>query len=152
LADTRHTAVERWLPSASLTGVAVLVLSTDWAEVGSAVVSAILLVLAWLVSPWFYPRSRSDGAARNDAAAADVPLVYWRPGCFYCLRLRLVLGRIGIKAVWVDVSRDGDASARVRSVNGGDETVPTVFVRGSAWTNPAPTSVRRELRVGRNSV
>jgi mycoredoxin len=44
--------------------------------------------------------------------------------------------------VWVDVWADADASAYVRSVNGGDEVVPTVVIGGVAHTNPPPGEVR----------
>lgn len=126
--------------------VAVVLLPSGRFDAATAVMSVVMLVLAWVLSPWFFPRSsRGDAAARRRAAAAEVPLIYWRPGCSYCLRLRLALGRSGSRAVWVDVSRDDHASARVRSVNGGDETVPTVFVGGAAWVNPPPSRVREQL-------
>lgn len=129
-----------------MTGVAVLLLARGWSEVGPVAVSGVLLVLAWLVSPWFFPSSQNDVSARNEAHASGVPLIYWRPGCIHCLRLRLALGRTGNRAVWMDVSRDEDASARVRDTNDGDETVPTVFLRESAWVNPSPSWVRNQLR------
>lgn len=126
-------------------GVALILLADGGSEGSSVMGAGVLAGLAWFVSPWFFPRSHSDASAREKAGDGEVPLIYWRPGCIYCVRLRLTLGRLGNQAVWVDVSRDGDASARVRSVNGGDETVPTVFVGGSAWVNPAPASVRGRL-------
>jgi mycoredoxin len=55
------------------------------------------------------------------------PLIHWRPGCSYCLRMHLALGRMGRKAIWVDVSRDRQASARVRGANGGNP--PPSWVR-----------------------
>lgn len=123
-----------------------ILLLEGWPEVLSTVGSGVLLVLAWLISPWLFPRTQRDATARREASASDVPLIYWRPGCIYCVRLRLALGRPGSQAVWVDVSRDDGASTRVRSVNGGNETVPTVFIDGSAWVNPPPASVRGHLR------
>ena len=74
-----------------------------------------------------------------------IPVVYWRPGCHYCLRLRLSLLLSRRRVVWVDISSDPAAAARVRSVNGGNETVPTVFSRGSVRTNPSPRWVREQL-------
>lgn len=138
-------AAGQWLPSISMAAVSMILLVDGWPKRTSTLGAGALLVLAWLLSPWFFPRSQADATAREQASEADVPLIYWRAGCVYCLRLRLALGRTGNQAVWVDVSRDDDASARVRSVNDGNETVPTVFVGGSAWVNPAPSAVRSTL-------
>jgi hypothetical protein len=43
--------------------------------------------------------------------------------------------------IWSDPS----AAAFVRSVNGGDETVPTVLVGATTMLNPTPREVRREV-------
>jgi mycoredoxin len=112
----------------------------------SIVVAGIILVGGVALSPLVFPRSPGDAAGRRRAAAGGVPLIYWRPGCSYCLRLRIALGTLGRRAVWVNVSRDPEASARVRAANGGDETVPTVFVGEESWTNPSPRRVRQQLR------
>ena len=47
--------------------------------------------------------------------------------------------------VWVDVWADPDASAYVKSVNGGDELVPTVVIAGRPHSNPAPREVLAAL-------
>lgn len=140
-----RTMFNRWGPPASLLAAAAVLLVTGWRDPATVVMSGLLLVLAGLLAPWIFPRSRTDATARQRARELAVPLIYWRPGCIYCLRLRLALGRTGNRAVWVDVSEDADASARVRAANGGDETVPTVFLHGSASVNPSPAWVRREL-------
>ena len=108
--------------------------------------TAVVLVVAALVvlvtlTPYAFPRSPSDEDARVDGR----PIIYWRPGCTYCLRMRLALGILGRRAVWVNIHRDPDAAARVRSVNGGNETVPTVFVGAEHRTNPPPAWVREQL-------
>ena len=85
-------------------------------------------------------------AAEAARAAADgAVVVYWRKGCPFTARLRLALGRRAREAVWVDVWADPDASAYVRSVNSGDEVVPTVVIAGRAHTNPPPRVVARAL-------
>jgi hypothetical protein len=43
--------------------------------------------------------------------------------------------------IWSDPS----AATFVRSVNGGDEMVPTVLVAGEILVNPTPRQVKREL-------
>jgi len=113
------------------------------------VLSVLLLVVAvalvLLSTPLVFPRSPGDAQGRVEADARGVPLIYWRPGCTFCIRLRLALGRSGGQAVWVDVRRDPAASARVRSVNDGNETVPTVFWGEEHRTNPPPSWVRSIL-------
>ena len=81
-------------------------------------------------------------AAEGARAAGDGRVVvYWRKGCPFCKLLQLVLGKRVVDVVWVDVWADPDASAYVRSVNGGDEVVPTVVIDGVARTNPPPREV-----------
>lgn len=75
------------------------------------------------------------------AAAEGKVVIYWRKGCPFTRRLRLVLGRRGSDAVWVDIWADPDGAAYVRSVNDGNETVPTVVIDGVAHTNPSPRAV-----------
>lgn len=53
-------------------------------------------------------------------------VIYWREGCPFCKKLDAGLGEIGDKALWVNVWEDADASGFVKSVNDGNEIVPTV--------------------------
>jgi len=72
--------------------------------------------------------------------------VYWRPGCPYCRRLRGDLRRIGLPVREVNIWEDPSAAARVRSVAGGNETVPTVLAGGRALVNPPASVVIEEVR------
>lgn len=74
-----------------------------------------------------------------------VPLILWKPGCAYCIRLRLALGLKGSRAVWVDISLDASAAEAARRANEGNETTPTVIFGGGSFTNPAPRVVRAQL-------
>ncbi|HEU5038146.1 MAG TPA: glutaredoxin [Nocardioides sp.] len=112
----------------------------------AAILVVSVLVVLVLGTPVAFPRSPGDAAGRADAARRGVPLIYWRSGCTFCVRMRLFLGLAGRRAVWVNIHRDPEAAARVRSVNEGNETVPTVFVGGEAHTNPSPAWVRSRLR------
>ena len=90
----------------------------------------------------FTRRPASVSAAEGARAAEEGRVVvYWRKGCPFCTWLRLVLGRRVRDVVWVDVWADADASSYVRSVNDGDEVVPTVVIDGTPHTNPAPRMV-----------
>jgi glutaredoxin-like protein len=73
------------------------------------------------------------------------PVIYWRPGCPYCARLRWGLRRMKVAVEELNIRTDPAAAAFVRSVNGGDETVPTVVVAGVTLLNPTPRQVKREL-------
>ncbi|OKI48948.1 glutaredoxin domain-containing protein [Micromonospora sp. CB01531] len=105
----------------------------------------IFLVLAVLFSPLVFPRSLSAGQAQQRSARDGRPIVYWRPGCRYCLRLRLRLGQRAGRAYWVNIWRDPAGAAAVRAVTGGDETVPTVVARGEAVVNPEPAWLLQRL-------
>ena len=137
---------DRWASSAIMVVAIGIIFATGVSSVAMIVLAALFLVLAYIVSPWFFPRSPTDAQARRRATEQGVPVIYWRTGCSYCIRLRIALGRAGNRAVWVDVSRDSDGSDRVRSVTGGDETVPTVFAGATSRVNPSPSWVRAQLQ------
>jgi mycoredoxin len=72
--------------------------------------------------------------------------MYSTPWCGYCHRLKSQLAREGIAYTVVDIEADPDAARYVMSVNGGNQTVPTVrFPDGSALTNPTITEVKQHL-------
>lgn len=112
----------------------------------------LALGIAWWTSPW-----RGRGGPRQQEVEAMTPddprravVVYWRPGCGYCARLKRTLGRLGEQATWVNIWADEEAADYVRSVNDGNETVPTVVIDGIPHTNPDPALVRQRLEsVGR---
>ena len=119
----------------------------NFGNVASSIVIMVLVVVFLLVltTPVLYPRSASDDASRVAAIEKSVPLIYWRPGCIFCLRLRVALLLRGKKAVWTNIRADAAAAARVRSVNDGNETVPTVFVGTGHRTNPSPSWVAQQF-------
>ncbi|MGI9196680.1 MAG: mycoredoxin [Candidatus Nanopelagicales bacterium] len=72
--------------------------------------------------------------------------MYTTTWCGYCMRLKAQLGREGIEIREVDIEADPQAAAFVESVNGGNQTVPTVvFPDGSALTNPSLAQVKEKL-------
>ncbi|MDX5578029.1 glutaredoxin domain-containing protein [Streptomyces griseus] len=125
------------------------VLATGLARRGDLAMAAVLLPLfvlfAGVNSPLIFPRPVPAAEAQRRSAADGRPVVYWRPGCTYCLRLRLRLGRDASRLHWVDIWRDPAGAAVVRAANGGDETVPTVVVADGPHTNPDPAWVREQL-------
>ncbi|MFE9954336.1 mycoredoxin [Micromonospora sp. NPDC005299] len=72
--------------------------------------------------------------------------MYSTPWCGYCHRLKSQLDREGIAYEVVDIEQDTKAAEFVMSVNGGNQTVPTLrFDDGSALTNPSITQVKQHL-------
>ena len=73
--------------------------------------------------------------------------MYTTPWCGYCVRLKKQLEREGIPFDEVDIERDPEAATLVESVNGGNQTVPTlVFADGTALTNPSFQTVLTKIR------
>ena len=135
----------RWGLSIGLVLLAVFsgVTSLAAGNVASGVaVFAVLGILAAIASPRAFPRSVTDAEARARSAEDGRPIVYWRPGCPYCIRLRTTLGRDAGRLHWVDIWSDPAGAATVRGVTGGDETVPTVVAADRSFVNPAPGLVR----------
>ncbi|GAA4680282.1 mycoredoxin [Phytohabitans rumicis] len=72
--------------------------------------------------------------------------MYSTTWCGYCHRLKSQLDRESIGYVVVDIEQDLIAAEYVMSVNGGNQTVPTVrFPDGSAMTNPSIVEVKNRL-------
>lgn len=77
---------------------------------------------------------------------ADEPTIYSTPWCGYCHRLMKQMDREGLAYQVVDIEQQPDAGDYVRSVNGGNQTVPTVvFADGSALTNPSLAQIKQRL-------
>jgi mycoredoxin len=128
-------------------GIALVPVLAWSAPVAAGIEGVLVLVLALVFSPWCFPRPMSLADARRLSAADGMPIVLWRPGCQYCLRLRLyLLGTGAWRLHWVDIWSDPDAAAALRGYADGNETVPTVLVLDDAHVNPAPAWVRQLAR------
>jgi len=117
--------------------------------VAAAAFTLMFTVLAFINSPLLFPKSITEAQAQ--AANDGRPVIYWRPGCKYCIRLRIRLGSEARRLHWVNIWTDPAAAARVRAANDGNETVPTVLVvpaDGGAevvMTNPSLSQVQKAL-------
>ncbi|WP_037880013.1 glutaredoxin domain-containing protein [Streptomyces sp. NRRL F-5727] len=140
--------IRAWTPPAMFALVGVLLAAASFARGDSgtgAVLLVLFLALAGANSPLVFPRSLTSAEAVRRSAADGRPVVYWRPGCQYCVRLRVRLGRRARRAHWVNIWRDPEAAAAVRAVNDGNETVPTVLLAGRPHTNPDPAWLRDRI-------
>lgn len=74
--------------------------------------------------------------------------MYTTQWCGYCTRLKAQLSREGIIVEEIDIELDPEAAAFVESVNGGNQTVPTVVLDdGTALTNPSIGQLKALLGV-----
>ena len=80
-------------------------------------------------------------------SAAQTPVtMYTTTWCGYCFRLKKVMQKEGIAFTEVDIEKDPAAAEFVASVNGGNQTVPTLkFADGSTLTNPSGAEVKAKL-------
>jgi mycoredoxin len=72
--------------------------------------------------------------------------MYTTTWCAFCRRLKSQLARDGIEMSEINIEEVPGAAEFVMSVNGGNQTVPTVvFPDGSAMTNPSAAEVKQRL-------
>ncbi|MBC3193436.1 hypothetical protein H7X46_20455 [Pseudonocardia sp. C8] len=112
----------------------------------AVIVATVLFSVAYWMAPWRGGRSIGHDELDSLPAEQRRVVIYWRPGCAACSSLRHALGRHRANAVWVNIWQDEGAAAFVRSVNGGDETVPTVVIDDEPYTNPPHRLVLEHVR------
>jgi mycoredoxin len=72
--------------------------------------------------------------------------MYTTSWCGFCRNLKSQLARAGVEMAEVDIEQDQAAAEFVMSVNGGNQTVPTVrFPDGSVMVNPSAAQVKDRL-------
>jgi mycoredoxin len=76
----------------------------------------------------------------------DAITFYWRPGCGFCMGLERRLDRLGVPLDKRNIWDDPDAARTVRSITGGNETVPTVVVGEARLVNPRVDAVLAAIR------
>lgn len=79
------------LTAAGASGAAGLL--ADGNTVTAAAVLLAFVAFATVNSPLVFPAHLGAKEARRRSAADGRPVMYWRPGCHYCRRLRFRLGR-----------------------------------------------------------
>jgi mycoredoxin len=77
--------------------------------------------------------------------ATDTIIMFSTPWCGYCQRLKAQMTREGIAYTEINIEVDPESAAFVESVNGGNQTVPTLlFPDGTALTNPPIAAVKEK--------
>ncbi len=133
----------RWTNGIALFGIGALM---AWTSAGQSPLWSVVAPLLWAAAGlWASPIG--DRTTHTQRQVEALPpdrrrvVVYARPGCTWCLRLRLALLGHSPAPLWVDVWDDDDASAFVRAVNEGNETVPTVVIGDVGLVNPSAAHV-----------
>lgn len=129
-----------WLLSALMAAVGLLTL-ISWVRHGGLVpflIAAVLLFLAirFLAFTWIASR---PVAYVDEYLAAGGVVVFWRPGCRYCLQLirQLDTDQLDVP-YWVNIWADTEAARRVAQYHGGDEVVPTIVTSNGHFVARVP--------------
>ena len=86
-------------------------------------------------------------ATARGLVASDHAVVFWKPGCVFCERLLLAVGKDD-RITWVNVWADKEANVEVRRLNGGDELTPTALVGERVLRNPSAEDMIESLSAG----
>ena len=77
----------------------------------------------------------------------QTPIVYWRPGCGFCVMLERRLTAAGVDYERRNIWEDAEAAQFVRMANNGNETVPTVVIGTDVFSNPPASLVFEKLGI-----
>lgn len=89
----------------------------------------------------------ADPTATETATTSELIIVYGTPTCPMVPPVRAALNQSGAAYEYVDISRDVTARERVRMINAGYESVPTlVFPDGSTLTEPSSRALLSHLQ------
>jgi len=133
---------DRWKPALVNAGSALVLAVVGVIAEGRLSVPVMLAVAfavgwAWWVSPL---RTARPHVPHREAMADGSPrdlIVYWRPGCSYCMRLwRALDDDVRAQLTWVNVMADVEGSRYIRQFHGGDMVTPTA-VTGTGRQIPA---------------
>ena len=74
-------------------------------------------------------------------------ILYGTPSCLMVLPVSGILRRASAPFVYIDISKDSSAKEKVRGINNGNESVPTLlFPDESTLTEPSRSELKAKLR------
>lgn len=76
--------------------------------------------------------------------APDHAVVLWKPGCSYCIDLKVDF-EDDERFSWVNIAEDEGGAEAARNLNNGNELTPTVLIGDKGFSNPSSSQVRAEL-------
>src|SRR4051794_40246487 len=94
-----ETMFRRW----TLAGGVLLAGLAAGITTGSPFIVVVFAALAAAASPLIFPRSETAAEAQTRSVEDGRAVIYWRPGCPFCVRLRATLGPAARRAHWVDI-------------------------------------------------
>lgn len=117
---------------------------------GDTVLATMLLVQLTLLFGLLLWWTRRSGAHISHASAQAVSgegdvIVYWRPGCLYCDRLKFGLGSDRHDVSWVNVLQDAEAAEFVSTYHDGNITVPTAVTGAGEMIDATPAAIKAQL-------
>jgi mycoredoxin len=154
---SRSEALDRWKPALVNTGSAVAVGVLGYLVEGRltpfvALAVAIALGWGWWVSPL---RRAAPHVPHHDAlrrsSRRDL-IVYWRPGCSWCIRLwRDLDPDVRDRVTWVNVMADVEGSRYIRQFHDGDMVTPTAVTGGGRQVAATAESITSRVGQARTS-
>jgi mycoredoxin len=85
-----------------------------------------------------------EASPASEGATPDI-VMFWRPGCGFCAALDRQMTKAGLVYQKRNIWENPDDAAFVRSVARGNETVPTLVVKGVPMVNPSLEQVADAL-------
>ena len=136
--------------SVILAGLIVVVINYLQGDTRQATILLVVLTAALGMLIW-WTRGKGGGPhishAAAQASAGDNDLIlYWRPGCIHCDRLKLALGRSNREVSWVNIHRDAEAAEFVAAHRNGNHTVPTAITGSGEMIDATPASINAYLK------
>jgi hypothetical protein len=146
--------LDRWKPALINGGSGLAVITLGWLvedRLSWPVLVAGVIALGW--GWWVSPMRRARPHVPHADAAADAgpygPIVYWRPGCSYCMKLRRELDPDERDQVtWVNVMADRDASRYIRRFHDGRMVTPTAVNGRGRQIEATASQIRARISRG----
>lgn len=111
-----------------------------------ALAVAIALGWGWWVSPLRRAQPHLDHADALRQARGRQLIVYWRPGCSWCIKLwRALEPEERDRLLWVNVMADPEAAHWIRQFHDGDLVTPTVVTSQGRQVAATPEQIRARL-------
>ncbi|MEZ4866807.1 MAG: glutaredoxin domain-containing protein [Caldilineaceae bacterium] len=77
---------------------------------------------------------------------AEPIILYGHPACPGVAPVRAMLGQAKVAYTYINIHQDAQAAARVRALNNGNASVPTLtFPDGTHLTEPSATTLKHKL-------
>ncbi len=151
----RAETFDRWKPALVNGGSALAVGVLGWLAEGRLsplIVLAVAIAIGWgwWVSPLRRAQPHTDHAEAMAQARSRQLIVYWRPGCTWCLKLwRALEPDERDQVLWVNVMADAEAAHWIRRFHDGDMVTPTVVTGNGRQVAATAEQIRARVAQAR---